>query len=190
MRIFPKNKKSESGFTIVELLVAMSIFVIILTIAVGVFVSALRNQRLLTEQMAVNNNAALVLEQMAREMRTGYNFPPAIGACSDSITFTNSQKGDNATYALLAGGITRTEGGVTKTLTASDVVVKNLCFRVFQYSGSGAKQECSPPRVLIAMEVGIKNTSSKAQSTHLETVVSSRILPAEIQNDPYSCRIR
>jgi len=58
-KIPKKNKKS--GFTIVELLVAMSIFVILITIAVGAFIQALRSERRLTSLMTVSNNASSVL---------------------------------------------------------------------------------------------------------------------------------
>jgi len=124
---FKKNKKFPlsgtegtrpelvEGFTLVELLVAMSVFIIVLTLAVAVFVNALRSQRFLTKLMAVNNNAGLVLEQMAREMRTGYKFIGS-ASCSPSISFSNSQDtdstgtGDATTeYRLVNGSIQRTE---------------------------------------------------------------------------------
>ncbi len=60
------------GFTIVELLVAMGIFLIVVEIAVGGFVNALRAQKQVAALIAAEGNADLALEQMAREIRTGY----------------------------------------------------------------------------------------------------------------------
>lgn len=210
MKPFSKKKRNEKkltpacpvsrresrarGFTLVEVLVAMSVFIIIVTVAVAVFVNALRNQRLLTERMSVNNNMSTVLEQMAREIRTGYSFPSASDTCLSSLTFFNSQHSDptgadaQTTYALSGGSITRSEGGNTETLTASNVEVKNLCFKVLQYEGEGSQQKCNPPRIAIAIAVGVKGAGPDVPATYLGTTVSSRILPAEIKNDPYSCR--
>jgi prepilin-type N-terminal cleavage/methylation domain-containing protein len=69
-----KNPKFEKGFTLIELLVAMSLFVVFIAIASGGFIRALRTQRAIVALMAVNDNTSLVLEQMSREMRTGYGF--------------------------------------------------------------------------------------------------------------------
>lgn len=69
-----KNFKFQKGFTLIELLVAMSLFIVFIAIASGGFIRALRTQRAIVALMSVNDNASLVLEQMSREMRTGYNF--------------------------------------------------------------------------------------------------------------------
>ena len=65
------NKK---GFTMIELLVAMGLFVVVMGIASTVFVQSLRAQRSIVALMAANDNASLSLEQMMREIRTGSNF--------------------------------------------------------------------------------------------------------------------
>jgi len=200
-----KKKWPVEGFTLVELLVAMSIFIVIVTVAVGVFVSALKDQRFLTSEMAMNNNMGLVLEQMAREMRTGYQFQSSGGSCgsggSTGISFFNSQDSDatggNATtaYVFTGTGITRQETGASDSskdtnavITSSDVKVENGCFYLMQDSGTLTKQACNPPRVVIQMEVASANASQVPAPSFIETTVSSRILPAEIKNDPYQCR--
>ncbi|MDO8469727.1 MAG: type II secretion system protein [bacterium] len=48
------QRHHRRGFTLVETLVAASIFIMLTTIAVGVFVQALKSQRYLTALMAVN----------------------------------------------------------------------------------------------------------------------------------------
>jgi len=77
------SHKSQAGFTLVELIVAMSIFLIAIVIIVGAFIRSLRTQRIVNHLMAVNSNTSLVIEQMAREIRTGYEFKlnPAGSAC-------------------------------------------------------------------------------------------------------------
>ncbi len=185
-----QNKK---GFTLIELLVAMGVFITVLTITVAIFVNALKGERLLTELVAINNNAGIVLEQMVREMRTGYNFTNS-GSCESSITFANSQYSDPAgnnattTYTLASGGIIRQGGGGSGLLTSSNTEVKNLCFKVLQYGGGGARPECDPARIVVSMKVGPKNSGEGTPDVTLETVVSSRVIPSEIKDDPYACK--
>jgi len=69
----------QKGFTLIELIIAIGLFSIIVTIAVGGFVNVLRTQRQVSGLIAVQSNAGLALEQMAREIRTGYLFCRDIG---------------------------------------------------------------------------------------------------------------
>ncbi|MBI2075117.1 MAG: prepilin-type N-terminal cleavage/methylation domain-containing protein, partial [Candidatus Harrisonbacteria bacterium] len=64
----------SKGFTIVELLVAVGLFLIVLAIASGAFVQALRSQRATLRLMAANDAASSALEQMTREIRVGDDF--------------------------------------------------------------------------------------------------------------------
>lgn len=207
MRFFTTIKKKEraEGFTLVELLVAMSVFLVVVTVAVAVFVSALKGERYLTEQMAVNNTMGLVLEQMTREIRTGYQFSAFGSPCgnggSTGIAFFNSQDssptGGNATttYAFIGSGIRREELGAadaskntTAIITSSNVNVVRACFTVLVDNTTGTRTACNPPRVVITAEVASNTPTANAPSAFMETTASSRILPVEIKNDPYQCR--
>ncbi len=74
----------RKGFTIVELLVAIALFSILVTIGVGGFVNALHTQRQVAGLLAAESNASVTLEQMAREIRTGDLF------CHDADSTTPS----------------------------------------------------------------------------------------------------
>ncbi len=73
-RTVPDAPRARGGFTLVELLVAIGLFAVIATIASGGFISALRTQRRVASLISAESNVTLVLEQMAREERTGYLF--------------------------------------------------------------------------------------------------------------------
>ncbi len=173
--------KKERGFTMVELITAMSVFVILLTVAVGIFARTIRTQRSLVYRMGVNNNAGLVLEQIAREVRTGYFFcEDRTSACdissTSSIKFTN-YKGEEVTYSWDKTNemVERSDPDGTVKLTASDVSVKDLHFKVSQNS------ICAPWRVTIRMRVGSDMTDPE-RDVKLQTTVSSRVLPVETPN--------
>jgi prepilin-type N-terminal cleavage/methylation domain-containing protein len=101
------NKSNNNkGFTIVELLIAVALFSVVISITSGVFIRSLRTQRIITSFIAANSNASLAMEQMAREIRTGQDFcsGPNIGCAADSgifqeLIFTNA-RGQQAKYEL------------------------------------------------------------------------------------------
>ncbi len=166
MKTFFKNK--ESGFTIIELLVAMSIFMILITIATGAFIQALRSERRLVALMSVSNNVGLTLEQMTREIRTGYNFSPGGG----SLSF-NSAAGP-ISYSLVSGKVLRNG----QSVTADNVSVTGLNFIVAQ-EGQATGNYCGPWRVTIMIKVDAFPVVTNA-AIALQTTASSRILPREV----------
>lgn len=74
MQSVKNNRTSRSGVTLVEFVVAFGIFAILITIASASFVRSVRIQRTALQLMSVNDNMGITLEQMMREMRTGYHF--------------------------------------------------------------------------------------------------------------------
>ncbi|MFH1161909.1 MAG: type II secretion system protein [Candidatus Jorgensenbacteria bacterium] len=180
-----------NGFTVVELLVAMSIFAIFLSIAFGVFVQAVKGQRELTRFMAVQNNAGLVLEQMMREMRTGYWFCDGTenGAApcetsGNSLTFKNHE-GEMVRYRLDSEKVGRQVVGVDDDpvpLTSSVVRISNLQFLVTQQGNP-----CVPPRITVAMQAGLAGAGNVAP-VNLETSVSSRVFPVDVKGASLSLR--
>jgi prepilin-type N-terminal cleavage/methylation domain-containing protein len=174
-----KNEK-RSGFTIVELLAAMAIFTILVTIVVGAFAQTMRSERLLSQLMTVNNDAGLVLEQIARDIRTGYDFcggglSPTLGSgycdavAADSISFKDRSNQD-VTYSLIGNAIFK--GSVP--MTAEGVKVTYLKFDITQNSNV-----CLPPRVTIKIGVTPVQDTALTRVTEVQTTVSSRVLPVE-----------
>lgn len=160
------NQK-QRGFTLVELLVAMSLFVIITSIATGNFIRSLRAQRAATGMIAINDNASLTLEQMAREIRTGGNFTTT----GDSqLNFTNAF-GETVIYKLENEAIKRVVGGAPAApLTAKNVIIKELKFNLM---GHVAGDEM-PPRITISISVGSDYHDLKNVVTNIQTTVSAR----------------
>jgi len=199
------TRKNNKGFTLVELLVAMAVFGILMSLAIGVFVSAIKAQRDLVDLMSVNNNLNLVLEQMAREMRMGYfdapqyesimaqiNTEPCLSSLSFRTMQTNDPKteGEVVTYSYSASDKTIQKNGVP--VTGKNVSVETLCFRVQQYKKStnpsaNPDYNCNPWRIGMALSVKPKDSKSDVR-TYIETAVSMRVFPIEIIIDPFQCR--
>ena len=172
---------SLTGFTLVELIVAMSVFLVATTFAVGTFIQGLRSQRELTSAIAVNNSMGTVLEQMAREIRTGYSFFPVSSDGEDYITFQGDEGAVEYRLSPTSGVLTRTSrvGGseATRALTGSDVFISSLRFFVLH------PEKCAPWRVTISLGVQPTKEAPSSRLTHIQTTVSSRILQADLEID-------
>ncbi len=178
-RIENESPDAAAGFTIIELLVAMSIFVVVTTVAVGIFKNALRGERRLVSLMSVQSNISSALEEMAREVRGGYLFEATSSVfCASTMSFLSPTGQGTTTYALSGGGISR--NGVQ--MTGADVKVDRLCFAVNQYDQNGRYNACSPWRITIlaSAEPAIQNPSSLIQPIPIQTTVSSRVLPKDM----------
>jgi len=68
------NRANQKGFTIIELLVTIGLFSTIVAIGIGGFANALHTQRQISLLLAAQSNVSVAIEQMSREMRTGYLF--------------------------------------------------------------------------------------------------------------------
>ena len=157
---------SRYAFTFAELLVAMGLFSVAVSIAVGGFVQALRTQRRVIALIAANSNASLAIEQIAREIRTGTNFECVGGivTCSE-LRFRNAE-GDTAIYRLFEGALERGSGGNFEQVTASNVNIRSLSFELLS-------NPSYPPRVTIALGVSVR-APGEPGVTNLQTTVSAR----------------
>jgi len=172
----------QKGFTLLEMLLAMGIFVILVSIASATFVQTLRTQRAVTSLNQSLNNAALVIEQMAREARTGSAFNDVSGEVS-VLNFTNVN-GEEVSYKMINGfadgksfsAIGRCVGGPSvcqsdanyKPLTAPSVAVDNLKF-ILQGTRAG---DGFPPRIIVILSL----KGGAGEKINLQTAVSARNL--------------
>ncbi len=82
------------GFTLVEILVAIAIFMIVMVSTLGAFLSMVDLNKKVQAVRVAMDNANLAMEEMMREMRLGYDF---IQASESSISFKN-QNGVSVAY--------------------------------------------------------------------------------------------
>ncbi len=179
MNLFSK-KQYRQGFTLVELLVSIGVFMVIITIVVGGFVRALHTNRQSSSLIAVNSNIAIVLEAMAREMRTSSNFSvfdnadcldrlsPISSGDSNCIQYTNSA-GSIIAYALAGDAVLRFDQNPSgEKVSDNNVNVKALHFSLS--GGAGL-----PKRITISLSISPKESGVDGAQTTIQTTVSSRI---------------
>lgn len=183
-----KEKKiivsNKSGFTLVELIVAMAVFLAAVTFAVGVFIQGMRAQRRLMIEIVVNNDVNLVLEQMMRDIRLGYEF--VSGGNGEMLDFRGRDTEASIRYSKRPDNtLVRSVDGVSRDMTSENVEVADLRFDVYEET---TRDDCDPWRVSVFMSVRPSGLPD-SRKVSVQATVSSRVLPLDIDKDEYRrCR--
>lgn len=166
---------SRDSFTIVELLVSIGLFSVIISIAIGGFVRALRAQRQIVALINANSNISLVVEQMVREIRTGYNFCPGDAPCENSTLNFSDAKGDPVTYTLEPS-----ENGLYEVIKRNDaqITADNVNVHYLNFTRLPEADRVSFPE-RITLNIGISPTAASAPVvsdivTNIQTTISAR----------------
>src|SRR3989338_9971712 len=75
-----RHQSFGRGFTLIELMIAVSIFIIVMTISMGSIISVFDANRKSRSLKTVLNNLNLTVESMMKEMRFGSNYHCGPGA--------------------------------------------------------------------------------------------------------------
>lgn len=166
------KREFNKGFTMVEVLVAMTLFVVIVSATTVSFITAMKTQRQLVSLMAATDSASLAIEQMAKEIRTGRDFCRT--SCADGIINFTTWKGEAVTYQVDANKqILRSSGINSGPITADNVSIERLNFII---SGNQPTDDY-PPRITIILRAAVPQTGPigiRGVYTDLQTTISAR----------------
>lgn len=187
------KRKDRKGFTLVELLVAISVFVVIVTFSLGAVVSILDAGRKARSLKAMMTNLNFALEVMSREIKFGTNyhcgttssFPPSPQNCTgggvpagSSVSFVSSE-GVDTIYRLNNSRLEKSSDGGTSYVgvTAPEIVVQDLKFFVFNSAPqSDLPADNAQPRVVMLIRGYAGNKPSIQSNFSIQTTVSQRAL--------------
>jgi len=68
------NKKKDSGFTIIETMIAISIFLIVVMVGMGALLNTSLIHTKSQDMRSIMDNLSFIMEDMSRNLRTGYNY--------------------------------------------------------------------------------------------------------------------
>lgn len=172
----------ERGFTLIELMTALTLFMVVMTIAMGSVLGIFNANKKTQSESTVMNNLNLAVESMAREMRFGTNYhcgggtytdPQNCAAGDTSISFLSSD-GEQMVYRLSGTSIERSiDGGQTfAAVTAPEISITNLKFYVL---GAGAPPvNTLQPKTVIVIKGYSGNETTTRTEFSLQTLVSER----------------
>lgn len=175
------SKLSNSpGFSLVELLVAATVFTFVIAGVSQLFAAAMDIQRRATGAQKIQENALFLVESISREVRV--SAVTGGSGCSLSLTIKHPVNKDVIyTYDRSSGVgvITReAQGGGAQPITSSDVDIEQFAFCV-----TGAGPDGHQARVTMPMKLTAVSARAAARSTvSLQTTIVSRDLIEELTN--------
>lgn len=182
----------QKGFTLVEAVVATSLFVFVVSSILGVYIAALHLDRKSRAQRAVVRNSQYILDFMAKEIRNGRidyaAYPGGNPSEANDIRIIN-QAGDAEIFALSAScdftvqcDLTLTKNGVTTNLNSSDVRISAFDFFISPDVDplTPAKLEDRQPFVTLGFELTSNsgNSPSEQKKMSVQTTIVERYYPS------------
>src|SRR3989344_1597850 len=133
-RINMKKINLHAGYTIIETMIAISLFLIVVTIGMGALLNANLIHRKSQDMRSIMDNLSFIMEDMSRNIRTGYNYycgdtidTGTVGDCDDGgvIVFEYSEgdtlsDSDQWVYQITLDGVLQrsTDGGGAGTMVS------------------------------------------------------------------------
>lgn len=168
----------KKGFTLIEVMVAVSIFALVVTIGLSSLLSINFSYTNARTKQAAMDHLNFALESMSREIRIGsqYNCGGSGGGTNDCETGDQGMSfitfdGDEMTYILNNGTIEQIVNQTdVSVLTPPEVNINDLRFRVV---GSEPMPDETQPMVVISIE-GTSQIRQETSSFIFQTSVSQR----------------
>lgn len=155
-----KNYRQQKGFTLVELLVAMSIFLVFVGVLIGSYTSIVRGQREANEYRIMYVEARKVFETIGAELRNGmvdYGLKKAMPENSICLISKDAKEATEISYV------------VEKDKDAEDIgSVKMKKGRILDDGNPSGRSDCAPSaakELILNSEVNVKNFKIYATPT-------------------------
>lgn len=191
------ERSSRAGFTLIEIIVATSLFLVVMTISTGALLAIIDANTKAQSLEIVMNNLNFALESMARNIRVGYNYDCGAtlvpnsgvndceGTPGSAIAFVRLLPAGNAQvveYAWDAAAKSITQRletspgsmGSAIKITSDDVIVDDLEFYVVGTTPKAVFGDTRQPRVLIKVRGEAGTKANLKTKFAIQTTVTMR----------------
>ncbi len=143
------SRNKEKGFTLIELMVSMTVFTVLVTVGIGAVLNATSQYYTASNMRALMDNLNFVMEDMSRNIRTAtaVHCATGVGSYLDGATgdFIPQSCATTPTNRITVAAVSGTN--ITYAISPIGVPIPN---RVFKIVGeTGADQVITPPEVII-----------------------------------------
>lgn len=179
-KFFKKWENFSQGFTLIELMVSLTIFIVVVGSGLGVFLSFYRSQRQVQQLQDVLDNSRLALERMTKSIRVSCvktATTSVSGMGTTSLSFYHFRRDKDLKYTLDQGKVVEidVDSGEKYALTGEKIKVRDLRFYVQNVGEEGGEFQDQPlVTIILAVEPILENMEGETIS--LQTSVSQRCL--------------
>lgn len=174
----------KKGFTLIEMMTAVSVFLVVMTISMGAILGIFDANKKAESSKTVMDNLNFATETMSREIRFGKNYHCGAGGnlaspqnclSGDSLASFLSSDGIQTVYRLNGTSIEKSiDGGNTYlAVTAPEIKINSLSFYVV---GANPPPDTLQPKVLIKINGTAGAKANTTTSFTLETMASQRLI--------------
>lgn len=130
-----KLKKSQRGFTLVELMIYMALLAILLTVLTDTFVSIVDLQLESQSTTSVERDGRFLLAKLASDVTSAsaITTPASLGGSGSTMTLVIN--GVSYTYSLSQGNLQLSNSLGTANLNSNETTISNLSFQRLGNSG-------------------------------------------------------
>ena len=109
-----KIKEKIAGFTLVEVLVAMTVFLLVMTAIINIYITTLRSERVAYALLNNESSVRSALEFISRDIRMGKNFSLVVVEegiqCLNLTTYASGAGGEKVKYCFSSSDNAITRG--------------------------------------------------------------------------------
>ena len=148
--------KSQNGFTLIEAIVATSLFAFVISSVIGVYIATTQLDRKARSSRAVSQNARFILEHLAKEIRNGMIYYPGYPGGIANTTLSLQNQANEVEYYYISGtNLILEKNGATTNLNSAAVKVTKLNFLIAPAGNpyTTARTYNEQPRVTIILEL-------------------------------------
>lgn len=171
MKFLIDKNSNKKGLTMIELLLAVAIFIVVVSIIFSLFLTGLKGQRRAIASQNVQDNARFLLAFIAKELRMS----SINSVTSDTLDITRHD-GADVTYTFDGTNewLERDDGSVSGPINSEEVSVNGSFYANGIGTGDGIQ-----PRVVIVLRVEIKNAQRVEDKA--EIVVQTTLSPRNLE---------
>jgi prepilin-type N-terminal cleavage/methylation domain-containing protein len=174
----------KKGFTLIEMMTAVSVFLVVMTISMGAILGIFDANRKAESEKTVMDNLNFAVETMSREIRFGTNYHCGTSGnltspqnCLSGDTFMSflSSDGEQIVYRLNGTTMEKSVDGGNNyvAVTAPEINISSLQFFVV---GANPPPDTLQPKVLIKISGSAGAKANTTTSFTIETMASQRLI--------------
>ena len=174
--------KASEGYSLIELMVAIGVFAIVVTVMSGMFAISLRGQGKSSTMQNVGDNVRYAMEVMAKEMRMGTIKTKAgfILNSSSDIQFRSNMPNRNSAivqfYLDTATNQIMFDDDINDALPPEPITSANIAVNTLIFDVSGVSFS-SQPRITIVIQAASVGTAADIETRmDIQTTISPRSL--------------